>query len=154
MPIVIPTKHITETIRNNKTSYFTVRYNNQIIQYNYGIRSGYTRENAYTEAARCLRYIFLTEISLLDNSANLTNEMLDTINVLLDEDNDLLPPLQLATSVPSSLSSSSPLVIHDYDDNDMDFGAYEGHTTTTSSFDFDFPPLIVNFDDDFLPIEI
>lgn len=153
MPIVIPTKHITETIRNNKYSYFTVRYNNQIIQYNYGTKAGYTRENAYTEAARCLRYIFLNEISLLDNSANLTNEMLDTINVLLDEDNDLLPPppLQLATSV-SSLSSESPLVIHDYEDNDMEFGAYDEQTS--SSFDIDIAPLIVNFDDDDLPIEI
>ena len=153
MPIVIPTKHITETFRNNKTSYFTVRYNNQIIQYNYGTRAGYTRENAYTEAARCLRYIFLSEISKLDNSANLTNEMLDTINVLLDEDNDLLPPpLQLATSVPSSsLSSESPLVIHDYDDNDIEFGVYDDQTR--SSFDLDIEPLVVNFDDD-LPIEI
>ena len=84
----------------------------------------------------------------------MTNDILDTINVLLDENNDLLPqPLQLATSVTSSSSlSSSPLIIHDYEDNDLDFGAYDDHTN--SSFDLDIAPLIVNFDDDNLPIEI
>ena len=154
MPLQIPTKHITETFRNNKTSYFTVRYNNHIIQYSYGAKSGYTRENAYNEAARCLRYIFFNEIAKLDNSSNMTNDILDTINVLLDENNDLLPqPLQLATSVTSSSSlSTSPLIIHDYEDNDLDFGAYDDHTN--SSFDLDIAPLIVNFDDDMLPIEI
>ena len=78
--------------------------------------------------------------------------MYDTINALLYNDNDQSTQLQLATSIPATVGSNSPLIIHDYEDNDMEFGSYDDHTSS-SSIDLDFAPLIVNFDDD-LPIEI
>ena len=51
-----------------RASKFIISYNLIRIGYSYGANSGYTRENAYMEAARCLRYLLARDIQLLDKS--------------------------------------------------------------------------------------
>ena len=82
-------------------------------------------------------------------------EILDNLIDDLDQTANT-QPLQLArlnstSTTTTTLGSDSPLVIHDYDDNDYNFGVYEDITTTSSSLDIQ--PLVVNFDDDMI-IEI
>ena len=45
-----------------------VSYNTFRIAYTFGANSGYTRENAFMEAARCLRYLLARDIQLLDRA--------------------------------------------------------------------------------------
>jgi hypothetical protein len=77
------------------------------------------------------------------------NDLYDTINALLDEFNDQpQQQLQLAMSVQSSLGSNSPLNIHDYDENDKQFGDYDDNALHLSSIDFEL--LVVNIDYDMI----
>ena len=76
-PRVLP-KHICEVktaAKINRTGTITPRahkfmvsYNTFRIAYTFGANSGYTRENAFMEAARCLRYLLARDIQLLDRA--------------------------------------------------------------------------------------
>ena len=76
-PRVLP-KHICEVktaAKINRTGTvtprahkFMVSYNTLRIAYTFGANSGYTRENAFMEAARCLRYLLARDIQLLDQA--------------------------------------------------------------------------------------
>ena len=81
----------------------------------------------------------------------------DTLDTLLDDlDKEAAnPPLQLArlnstATTTTTLGSNSPLIIHDYDENDnFDFGDYDIDAPVQAS-SMDIEPLIVDFDNDFI----
>ena len=81
----------------------------------------------------------------------------DTLDNLLDDlDNEAAKqPLQLArlnstSTTATTLGSNSPLIIHDYDDNDnFNFGEYDMDAPIQGS-SMDIEPLIVDFDNDFI----
>ena len=161
VPLDLP-KGITESITlsslgNNRHSFFAVRYNNHHLRYTYGGRSGYNRENAYMEAALCLRHLLVKFIYTIDHSMERNTAWYDTLDNLLDDlDNRASnQPLQLArlnstSTTATTLGSHSPLVIHDYDDNDnYDFGAYDMDAPLQGS-SMDIEPLIVDFENDFI----
>jgi hypothetical protein len=56
---------------------FMVSYNTLRIAYTFGANSGYTRENAFMEAARCLRYLLARDIQLLDYAMGINVEIDD-----------------------------------------------------------------------------
>ena len=85
----------------------------------------------------------------------------DTLDTLLDDlDNQATnqqQPLQLArlnstdttTTTLTTLRSTSPLIIHDYDNDNFDFGAYDIDAPIQAS-SMDIEPLIVDFENDFI----
>ena len=162
VPLVFP-KGITESVtltalKNNRHSFFAVRYNNHHIRYSYGGRGGYTRENAYMEAARCLRHLLIKTIYTIDHSMDLNTDWYDKLDNLLDDlDNTATthPQLQLArlnslSTTTTTLGSNSPLIIHDYDETDnFDFGDYDIDAPVQAS-SMDIEPLIVDFENDFI----
>jgi hypothetical protein len=75
--------------QNTRNAFFQVCYDNTCIRYSYG-PNGYTRENAYMEAARCLRYFLIRSISKLDNTMYINHDMYDVLDTLLS-DNDESP---------------------------------------------------------------
>ena len=89
-PNVLPRfiSHRLRTRRGNTRAWFTVTFNNYRIEYPYGGRTGYTKENAYMEAARCLRHLFVHQIQLLDNSMGPGVDVDDIFDILYDYDND------------------------------------------------------------------
>ena len=160
IPLILP-KGITESrtftvLNNNRHSFFAVRYNNHHIRYSYEGRSGYTRENAYMEAARCLRHLLIKTIYTIDHSMDLNTDWYDTLDNLLDDlDNTATtqPQLQLArlnftSTTTTTLGSESPLIIQDDDDN-YDFGNYDMDAPVQGS-SMDIEPLIVDFENDFI----
>jgi hypothetical protein len=158
VPLILP-KGISESCRGIRSSFFLVSFHSTNVRYTYGTKDGYSRENAYCEAARCLRFLYLQQIALLDNTMDIDNDMYDVINHLLDDDEDTNQsvPLQRTLSLATTTTSASSCIIcDDNDEIDVNFGnfddlPYESHSITTSSMDV--APLIVNFDDD-LDIEI
>ena len=54
-----------------------VSYNTLRIAYTFGANSGYTRENAFMEAALCLRYLLARDIQLLDHAMGVNVEIDD-----------------------------------------------------------------------------
>ena len=159
VPLEFP-KGITEsvtltTLHNNRHSFFAVRYNNHHIRYTYAGRSGYTRENAYMEAARCLRHLLIKSVYLIDVSMERNTAWYDTLDNLLDDLDNNATQLQLArlnsaSTTTTTLGSNSPLIIHDYDDIDnFNFGEYDMDAPIQGS-SMDIEPLIVDFDNDFI----
>ena len=66
-----------------------VSYNTLRIAYTFGANSGYTRENAFMEAARCLRYLLARDIQLLDKAMGIDvdiDEICEFIDFGLDYD--------------------------------------------------------------------
>ena len=93
-PNVMPrfiSHRVRERGHGGKRSWFTVTFNNYRIEYTYGGRSGYTKENAFMEAARCLRHMFIHQIQLLDiamgTDITLT-DLFDFIGEDLESDDD------------------------------------------------------------------
>ena len=161
VPLEFP-KGITESVtltalQNNRHSFFAVRYNNHHIRYSYGGRAGYSRENAYMEADRCLRHLLIKAVYLVDVSMERNTAWYDTLDSLLDDlDHEAAnQPLQLArlnstSTTTTTLGSNSPLIIHDYKDNDnFDFGNYDMDAPIQGS-SMDIEPLIVDFENDFI----
>ena len=159
VPLEFP-KGITESVtltslNNNRHSFFAVRYNNHHIRYSYGGRGGYTRENAYIEAARCLRHLLIKTVYLIDVSMERNTAWYDTLDTLLDDlDHEAQhQPLQLArlnstSTTTTTFGTESPLIIQDDDDN-YDFGNYDMDAPVQGS-SMDIEPLIVDFDNDFI----
>ena len=85
-PRILP-KHICEVktaAKINRTGTITPRahkfmvsYNTLRIAYTFGANSGYTRENAFMEAALCLRYLLARDIQLLDHAMGVDVEIDD-----------------------------------------------------------------------------
>jgi hypothetical protein len=97
-PSVFP-KHICEvkyspkfSVKQNclisKPSLFMVSYNTFRIAYSYGGNTGYSRENAYMEAARCLRFFLAREIQILDKSMGI-DVTIDDLCDFIDLDDDI-----------------------------------------------------------------
>ena len=159
VPLIFP-KGITESrtftaLNNNRHSFFAVRFNNHHIRYSYGGRNGYTRENAYMEAARCLRHLLIKTIYTIDHSMDLNTDWYDTLDNLLDDLDQTAtqPQLQLArlnsiSTTTTTLGSDSPLIIQDDDDN-YDFGNYDVDAPVQGS-SMDIEPLVVDFENDFI----
>jgi hypothetical protein len=63
-------------------SYYTFR-----IAYTFVLNTGYTRANAYMEAARCLRFFLARDIQILDKSMGI-DVNIDDIFVFIDFDDD------------------------------------------------------------------
>ena len=97
-PLILP-KHICEVktaAKINRTGTITPRahkfmvsYNTLRIAYTFGANSGYTRENAFMEAARCLRYLLARDIQLLDKAMGIDvdiDEICEFIDFGLDYD--------------------------------------------------------------------
>ena len=110
------------------------------------------------KAAHCLRYLSIKAIYTVDQSMERNTDWYDTLDNLLDDLDDTAttqqPPLQLArlnstSTTSTTLGSTSPLIIHDYDDDNFDFGDYDMEPTVQSS-SIDIQPLIVDFDNDFI----
>ena len=111
------------------------------------------------EAARCLRHLLIKAVYLVDVSMERNTAWYDTLDTLLDDlDHEAAnQPLQLArlnststTTTTTTLGSNSPLIIHDYDDNDnFDFGAYDIDAPVQGS-SMGIEPLIVDFENDFI----
>ena len=140
---------------NTRNAFFQVCYDNICIRYSYGA-NGYTRENAYMEAARCLRYFLINKISKLDATMDINKDMYEALDTLLSDDDGLGVPIQRTLSLATTNSAiTSSCIIYDEDDNiDIDFGNYDNlpyESNTTSTMDVE--PLVVNFDDDLI-IEI
>ena len=137
---------------NNRNAFFQVCHDNICIRYTYGT-NGYTRENAYNEAARCLRYFLIRNISKLDGTMGLNSDIYDTLDDLLS-DYDGLPLERTLSLATTTTTEHSSCIVYDVNDEiDVDFSnfdnlPYESHTSS-----MDIQPLIVNFDDDLI-IEI
>ena len=111
-PLVMP-KHIADVKvkprinPNNGNIYprankFLVSYNLIRIGYSYGANSGYTRENAFMEAARCLRYLLARDIQLLDKAMGVDVELDDLfefIDMYDDDGNETESTLSHTTSL-------------------------------------------------------
>ena len=66
-----------------------VSYNTLRIAYAYGHNTGYTRENAFMEATRCLRFLLARDIQILDNSMGINvdiDDLCEFIDFNPDED--------------------------------------------------------------------
>ena len=66
-----------------------VSYNTFRIGYAFGGNTGYSRENAYMEAARCLRYFLAREIQILDKSMGIEvtiDDICDFVDLDIDDD--------------------------------------------------------------------
>jgi hypothetical protein len=72
----------------SKPSLFMVSYNTFRIGYSFGGNTGYTRENAYMEAARCLRFFLAREIQLLDKSMGIDVTIDDICDFIDIDEND------------------------------------------------------------------
>ena len=110
------------------------------------------------EAARCLRHLLIKSVYLVDVSMERNTDWYDTLDTLLDDlDHEAAtqPQLQLArlnsiSTTTTTLGSNSPLIIHDYDDNDnFEFGDYDIDPPVQAS-SMDIEPLIVDFENDFI----
>ena len=110
------------------------------------------------EAARCLRHLLIKAVYLVDVSMERNTAWYDTLDSLLDDlDHEATaqPQLQLArlnstSTTTTTLGSNSPLIIHDYDENDnFEFGNYDIDAPVQAS-SMDIEPLIVDFDNDFI----
>ena len=170
-PTILP-KHICEVktaAKINKTGTvtprahkFMVSYNTFRIAYTFGANSGYTRENAFMEAARCLRYLLARDIQLLDQAMGFNVEIDDICEFVdfgLDYDTGDESASTITTStIPNThTQSNQPIfniinsnvtianepsrhVVYDYDDN-LEFIFEEPNATV----DDDMPEL--DFDD-------
>ena len=118
-----------------RASKFIISYNLIRIGYSYGANSGYTRENAFMEAGRCLRYLLARDIQLLDKSMGVDADLedlfefidLDDDVVELDNDDDIVQPIQtihptinIINSNVTISSQPSRNIVYDNDDN-MEF---------------------------------
>jgi hypothetical protein len=65
-----------------------VSYNTFRIGYSFGGNTGYSRENAYVEAARCLHFFLARDIQLLDKSMGIDVDIDDICNFIDLDDND------------------------------------------------------------------
>jgi hypothetical protein len=92
--------------QNTRNAFFQVCYDNTCIRYLYG-PNGYTRENAYMEAARCLRYFFIRSISKLDDTMDINHDMYDTLDHLLSEDDGLGVPMERTLSLATTNSATT-----------------------------------------------
>ena len=70
-----------------------VSYNTFRIAYTFGSKTGYTRANAYMEAARCLRFFLARDVQILDKSMGLDVDIED-ICEFIDFDDCLLCELE------------------------------------------------------------
>jgi hypothetical protein len=131
-----------------------VSYNTLRIAYAYGHNTGYTRENAYMEAARCLRFLSARDIQILDKSMGVyvdIDEICDFIDFNPDEDisissysnsitnktnTHLQPIINITISIVTiSNSPSSRNIVYDDEDNlDFVFESPEGTFGAPPSF--------------------
>ena len=122
-PLVMP-KHIADVkvkprinLNNGniypRASKFLVSYNLIRIGYSYGSNSGYTRENAFMEAARCLRYLLARDIQLLDKAMGVDVELDDLFDFIdMDYDDGAETESTLshtASSQPQTIRSAQPI---------------------------------------------
>ena len=85
---------------------FVVIYNTLRIAYAFGGNSGFTRENAYMEAARCLRYLLARDIQILDKSMGIDVDI-DDICEFVDFDMDYDDGEETASSLTNTTTSLS-----------------------------------------------
>ena len=115
-PTILP-KHICEVKTapkiNSKTGTITPRahkfmvsYNTLRIAYTFGGNCGYTRENAFMEAARCLRYLLARDIQLLDHAMGI-NVDIDDICEFVDFDVDYETGDETASSLTTSTTTNT-----------------------------------------------
>jgi hypothetical protein len=98
-PTILP-KHICEVKHPPKISvktgtilqkphFFMVSYHTFRIAYTFGLNTGYTRANAYMEAARCLRFFLARDIQILDKSMGIDVYVEDICEFVdFDDDDD------------------------------------------------------------------
>jgi hypothetical protein len=159
-PAIMP-KHISEVFmkprinKNNGNSYpranrFLVSYHLIRVGYAYGHTTGYSRENAFMEASRLLRYLLARDIQSLDIAMGVNVE-LDQLFDFIDFDNDDIDddfsddvianehnePPTITTTI---TNQPSRLIIYDDQDN-IEFVFDESET----HIDDDMPE--INFDD-------
>jgi hypothetical protein len=110
-PAILP-KHICEVKHPPKISvktgtilqkphFFMVSYNTFRIAYTFGLNTGYTRANAYMEAARCLRFFLARDIQILDKSMGLDvdiEDMCDFIDFNDDDDSTITNSINANTN--------------------------------------------------------
>ena len=96
-----------------RASKFLVSYNLIRIGYSYGSNSGYTRENAFMEAARCLRYLLARDIQLLDKAMGIDvqlDELFEFIDMDYDDGDDTESSLSNTASLQSkTIHSTQPI---------------------------------------------
>ena len=105
-------RFISHRFRNRKGKtrcWFTVTFNNYRIEYSYGGRSGYSKENAFMEAARCLRHLLVNQIQLLDNSMGLAVDVDDIFDIIFDHD-DIDDEYSESTNTISTTSNQPPII--------------------------------------------
>ena len=83
------------------------------IGYSYGSNSGYTRENAFMEAARCLRYLLARDIQLLNKAMGIEvefDDLFEFIDMDYDEGNETESTLShTASSQSKTIHSTQPI---------------------------------------------
>jgi hypothetical protein len=141
-PTIMP-KHICEvkyspkfSIKQNcliyKPSLFMVSFNTFRIAYSFGGNTGYSRENAYMEAARCLRFLLAREIQILDKSMGIDVTIEDICDFIDLDDNDYtdgdssintntLQQQPIINIINSTVNYHSNNVVYDHDNNNDEY---------------------------------
>ena len=169
-PMILP-KHICEVktaAKINRTGTITPRahkfmvsYNTLRIAYTFGANSGYTRENAFMEAARCLRYLLARDIQLLDQAMGIDvniDDICEFVDFGLDYDTGDETASSLTTSTVNThshqpiinITNSHVTIANErsrqvlYDDDNLEF-IFEEPDDLHCNDDDDIPEL--NFDE-------
>jgi hypothetical protein len=136
--------HRTRTRNGHKHSWFTVTFKNHRFEYSYGGRSGITKDNAYMEAARCLRHLLVHQIQLLDISMGYDVELSDFFDFVdqdiidetstrtpdnpLDNNTILQPIINITNSNVTISNTPNRHIVYDDDDNlEFIFESLRGH---------------------------
>ena len=123
--------HRSRTRNGHTRSWFTVTFNNYRIEYLYGGRTGYTKANAYMEAARCLRHLYIHQIQLLDVSMGMDIQLSDVFQFIgenYEDDDDqshstttndthTQPIINIVNSNVTITNTPNRHIVYDDDDN-------------------------------------
>jgi hypothetical protein len=80
-----------------------VSYNTFRIAYTFGRNTGYSREKAYMEAAKCLRFFLARNIQILDKSMGINVDVEDICDFIDFDDDDTLS---------SNTTNTNPITIN------------------------------------------
>jgi hypothetical protein len=88
-----------------------VSYNTLRIAYSFGHNTGYTRENAYMEATKCLRFLLARDIQILDKSMGI-DVTIDDICEFIDFNPDDDISLSLSTNTNNTNNTNFQSIIN------------------------------------------
>jgi hypothetical protein len=95
-----------------RASKFMVSYNTLQIAYAYGHNTGYSRENSYMEAARCLRFLLARDIQILDKSMGINVDIDDPCEFIDFNDDDDVTLSPNSNSIPVNTNTHLQPIIN------------------------------------------